>query len=288
MLDAEQELEEVKREIIESRGLIIKTNNLANSLAADIKAIARRQAGYERQFTWNSAAAYFIFAALTFVGLKLASDARIREVERGKEGLNRHLATMKRELEDETRRTEERRRGAAAAESFLQLIRKQERERVIERYPELPQADFSEVEKAYFREVVARFRQSLAFDRYLHGLEEQRGGKFPEALKLFEASLALDSTASHVPRVQLARAVTLLRLKQPEKALELTTKLVDQVKDKDLAQEVYMVHADAADKAGSVEVAKEVLRQFARKFPRSFYASEARERLRDLVRKKSG
>jgi len=34
----DDELREIKREIVESRGLVIKTNNLTNSLAADIKA----------------------------------------------------------------------------------------------------------------------------------------------------------------------------------------------------------------------------------------------------------
>jgi len=34
---------------IESRGLVIKTNNLTNALSADIKSIAKRQQGYERR-----------------------------------------------------------------------------------------------------------------------------------------------------------------------------------------------------------------------------------------------
>ena len=40
MRDTDDEIREIKTEIIESRGLIIKTNNLTNSLAADIKSIA--------------------------------------------------------------------------------------------------------------------------------------------------------------------------------------------------------------------------------------------------------
>ena len=45
----EYDLEEIKREIVESRSLTIKTNNLVNALAADLKSIAKRQQGYERQ-----------------------------------------------------------------------------------------------------------------------------------------------------------------------------------------------------------------------------------------------
>ncbi|HQK20995.1 MAG TPA: hypothetical protein PLJ27_26265, partial [Polyangiaceae bacterium] len=61
MDDFDDELREIKREIIESRGLVIKTNNLTNALAADIKSIAKRQQGYERRIVWNSATAYVVF-----------------------------------------------------------------------------------------------------------------------------------------------------------------------------------------------------------------------------------
>ena len=40
MADADEEIREIKREIIESRGLVIKTSNLTNSLAAsDVAAV---------------------------------------------------------------------------------------------------------------------------------------------------------------------------------------------------------------------------------------------------------
>jgi hypothetical protein len=55
MHEVDDELREIKREIIESRGLVIKTNNLTNALSADIKSIAKRQQGYERRLAWNIA-----------------------------------------------------------------------------------------------------------------------------------------------------------------------------------------------------------------------------------------
>src|SRR5262249_32349108 len=68
----DEELRELKREIIEARGLIIKTNNLTNALSADLKSIAKRQQGYERRLVWNSATAYVVFVVVVFVALKLA------------------------------------------------------------------------------------------------------------------------------------------------------------------------------------------------------------------------
>src|SRR3954468_5883947 len=55
------ELLEIKREIVESSGLVIKTNNLTNALAADLKGITKRQAAFERRAFWNSAGANALF-----------------------------------------------------------------------------------------------------------------------------------------------------------------------------------------------------------------------------------
>ena len=75
MLETEDELRDIKKEIIESRGLVIKTNNLTNALSADIKSIAKRQQAYESRLSWNSATAYVVFVLVVFAALKFAWDA---------------------------------------------------------------------------------------------------------------------------------------------------------------------------------------------------------------------
>src|SRR6476661_8628920 len=134
MRDADDEIREIKTEIIESRALIIKTNNLTNSLAADIKAIARRQLAYERRFTMNSAVAYVLFAALSFVGLKLWSDVRVEEIASEKREQARQLTELRRDLEEETRRAEKREQAETKAAAYYELIRKKDYARVVEGY----------------------------------------------------------------------------------------------------------------------------------------------------------
>ena len=76
MRDVDDEVRQIKKEIVESRGLIIKTNNLVNALGADIKSIAKRQAGYERRLNWNSGVAIAVIGVISFAGLKLYFDAQ--------------------------------------------------------------------------------------------------------------------------------------------------------------------------------------------------------------------
>src|SRR4051812_41710943 len=78
----DEELRDIKREIIESRGLIIKTNNLTNALAADMKSIGKRQQGTERRAFWNSAAANLLFVVVVLGVVKVAWDFRAESAER--------------------------------------------------------------------------------------------------------------------------------------------------------------------------------------------------------------
>ena len=76
----EYELEQVKREIVESRALTIKTNNLVNALAADLKSISKRQQGSERRVLVTSATGYVVTIGIILVFVKLAWDIRIETV----------------------------------------------------------------------------------------------------------------------------------------------------------------------------------------------------------------
>src|SRR3954462_7620093 len=80
MDDFDDELRDIKREIVESRGLIIKTNNLTNALAADLKSISRRQISFERRAFWNSPGANLLFVVVVIGVVKLAWDARVDSV----------------------------------------------------------------------------------------------------------------------------------------------------------------------------------------------------------------
>ena len=115
MRDVEDEVREIKKEIVESRGLIIKTNNLVNALGADIKSIAKRQAGYERRFKWDSGIALAVIGVLTFAGLKLYYDAQMASYRSDMNNAETAAEQLRLDLGDEVRRTSGRASAAAKA-----------------------------------------------------------------------------------------------------------------------------------------------------------------------------
>src|ERR1051325_6784487 len=100
MDDFSDELREIKREIVESRGLIIKTNNLTNALAADLKSISKRQLGFERRAFLNSAGANLLFVVVVIGVVKLAWDARVDAVQAETKGAREKITKLEGEIKE--------------------------------------------------------------------------------------------------------------------------------------------------------------------------------------------
>src|SRR6478736_9529726 len=132
MLENEDDLREIKKEIIESRGLVIRTNNLTNALSADIKSIAKRQQEYERRISWNSATAYVVFVLVVFAALKFAWDARVDQVRAETEQKTQENERLRKELRETQKRDEDRARAEAKAGSFYELVRQNRRAEIVE------------------------------------------------------------------------------------------------------------------------------------------------------------
>jgi TolA-binding protein len=284
MRDPDDEIREIRTEIIESRGLIIKTNNLTNSLAADIKSIAKRQASYERRFTWNSAVAYALFALLSFVGLKLWSDVRVREIESEKDVLSRQVQDLRRDLEEETRRAEKREQAEAKAAAFYTLVRNKELTRVVEGYEEISKEQLSKAEAELFRDTEAKFRSQLSVDAYQTGLGLMRTGRYAEAAESFQEAMRLQEDAAHMPGVKLSLAQALLKLGRAGEAALLSQELIDQNIDKEIQDDAAWLLSQCAETLGNVDDARNALRLLLRRWPRSALVTDARKHLADLNR----
>lgn len=282
MRDADDEIREIKTEIIESRGLIIKTNNLTNSLSADIKSIAKRQAGYERRFNWNSAVAYVLFATLWSVGLKLWSDVRINEIESEKSGLVQEVEELRRDLSEETRRTQQRDQAEAKAAEYYESIRRKEFTQVVEGYEAMRKVQLSKAEAEFFRDAEARFRLALALKAYQSGLSLMRTGRYAEAADSFEESQRLKEDSGIMPSVRYQLAKALWHLGRPSEAAALAKWVYEQNDDRELQDDAAWLLSECSEDMSNIDDARTILRSLLRRFPRSALAPDARKRLGEL------
>jgi TolA-binding protein len=285
MREVDEEIREIKKEIIESRGLIIKTNNLTNALAADIKSIAKRQAGYERRFNWNSWIAYVLFATLSFVGLKLASDARIREIEGESEELTGEVRELRRELAEETRRAERRGRAEATAATFYRLVRERRRTEAVERWPEVRREQLSRAEAAFFRDTIDRFHLDLSVEAYQSGLDLMRTGRYAEAAEAFQESIRLKEEGTHIPAVKYELAQALRQLDRHAEARVLAQQVVEQTIDRELQDDALLLYSRCSEDLDDIDEARNALRTYMRRWPRAAESRAVRQHLAELTRR---
>lgn len=280
--EVDEELREIKREIIESRGLVIKTNNLTNALSADIRSIAKRQQTYERRITWNSATAYVVFVLVVFAALKLAMDARIDQLKGDGEHRAKEIARLTDELSRAREREKERETADERGAKLYDLIRQGKRTDLIAQWEGLKGQPFTKAEAAIFQDAVERARNELAAQLYQQGMDKARVQRWQEAATAFEESIKYREDAANGPSVRLGLAEAYRHLNKQKDAIPILTQLAENPVDKEVHDDALYLLAWCQMDTQAWNEAKNSWRTLIRRFPESRFTAEARLQLAQL------
>lgn len=278
----EYELEEIKREIVESRSLSIKTNNLINALAADLKSIAKRQQSYERRVFVNSATAYVVTIAVIMGFVKLAWDIRLESVRGESRESRERVDQLEKEIKSLQGRDEAEARVRRRAAEFYQLITLNKRKDLIEGFTEVAKLDLTPTERSVFEAAVERARNELSLIAYQNGLDHARMGRFHEAQQAFRESLKYKTDAAHSPQANLQLGRALVKLGMHRDAIPILMQLAEASPDKEVMDEATLALGMAQVDIQAWNDAKNTLRAFIRRFPNSAHINEARGKLAEI------
>lgn len=276
------ELEEIKREIVESRSLTIKTNNLVNALAADVKSIAKRFQGYERRLTWNSATAYGVFVAIVLFAGKVILDARVDAIRAQTKDTRDLSEKLEKEVKILQSHEEARTRGERRAADYYALIAAGRRREVIEQYEEVAKLDLSKTERAVFDAALERARNELSLISYQTGLDQVRTARWHEAEQAFRESLNYKSDAAHSAEARYQLAVALRALGRQREAIPMLIELSEASPDKEVVDDATFLLAQCQLDIEAWNDAKTTLRTFIRRFPSSAHLNDARAKLAEV------
>lgn len=282
MDDVGTELEEIKREIVESRALTIKTNNLVNALSADVNSIAKRQHRAEQNLKLHSVAAYLAFVVVMLIVGKVVVDARV-EAERSQSKDRRERVTqLEKELQLHQSREEAQVRSERSAAEFYALVLNQNRAEILQQYPEVAKLNLTKTEQVVFRNAYDQAKGELSLMSYHEGLDHVQAERWHEAEQALRLSLKDKVEAAHSPgaRYQLCRA--LRALGRQREAIPMLIKLSEASTDKELMDEATFLLAEAQIDLSAWNDAKATLRSFIRRFPSSARINDARGKLADL------
>jgi len=280
--ETDEELREIKREIIESRGLVIKTNNLTNALSADIKSIAKRQQSYERKLSWNSATAYVVFVFVVFAALKVAWDARVDQIRAETDTRQQENDRLRKEVREAQKREEDRLRAEAKAAQYYELVKNNKRQELVEGYEAIKKEPISRAEQAIFADAADRAKNELAAQVYTHGLEKLKAKRWQEAASAFEESLRLKDDSSIGPSVRLGLAQAYRGLGRHKDAIPILTALADNTVNREVCDDALYFLAGSQTDIEAWNDAKNTWRTMLRRFPDSRYAAEGHIYLKSL------
>jgi TolA-binding protein len=280
--DFDDELRDIKREIVESRGLTIRTNNLVAALAADLKSISKRQLGFERRAFWNSASANLLFVIVVIGVVKIAWDARVDSVTAEVHGLKDKITKLETDAKEEAKHGDERLRAEAAAAAYYELIRADRRQEVIDQFESIRQLPLSRAEIAFFSDAADRSKSELSLRAYEQGLEHLRTGRWHEAATAFEDAISKKETAAHTPNARLSLAKAYRKLNRQRDAIPILVTLSEASPDKEILDDATFLLAECLIDIQAWNDAKAALRSFLRRFPESPFANDAKMALADI------
>jgi TolA-binding protein len=282
MHEVDDELREIKREIIESRGLVIKTNNLTNALSADIKSIAKRQQSYERRLTLNSATAYVVFVVVVFAGLKFFVDARVDAIDATSKHLRDENVRMKQDLDDARQLQAERGAAELEAAKFYDLVRQQKRVDLIKGWESMRTKPLSKAEAGFLADAVEKAKAEQASLLYLQGLDSSRLQRWQEAATAYEDSLRYEDGGAVAPQAKLELGSAYRKLHKQKEAIAILEPLVESNVDREVQDDALEQLAWCQTEIEAFNDAKNTWHTLLRKFPDSHYASEAKLALMQL------
>ncbi len=280
--EVSDELSEIKREIVESRGLVIKTNNLTNALAADLKGINKRQVAFERRAFWNSAGANALFVLVVIAVVALAWDARMDSVEAKTKGSEQKVLALEEERKDLRRKIEERAAAESAAAAYYDVIRSERQKEIIEGFENVRKMPLSRAELSFFQDAVDKAKSELSVRAYQAGLDHLRTGRWHEAAQSFEEAVNRKGSGAHIPSAKLSLAKAYRKLNRQRDAIPILMPLSEASPDPEILDDATLLLAECFIDIQAFNDAKTTLRAFVRRFPDSPLLNDARMALADL------
>jgi tetratricopeptide (TPR) repeat protein len=295
MQPTDEDIREVKKEIVEIRSLVIRTNNLTSALGADLKTVAKKQKTYERRMLWNSAVAYVLFVVLIFVGLKMAYDVRIRKDEERIAELQEEKAELNQKLENAKPQVTTQPRDEAAISALYEFYRNENYEQVLQQWERLRaqkiDEDLQPNERTIFRDLVAQAKSLLSFEHFQRGLQAMHEGRLPDAESELRQAITLDRASPYLTRVQYQLTEVLKGEGRCEEAITILQSLIESDLDRDMADDYHLSLADCHERMRQFDKALTLYQQFAEKFetyPNKRWLYQKIRQLREIINQLQG
>lgn len=280
--DLDRSLEEVKREVIESRNLVIKTDNLLKNLHAELKAVSKRQEDFQKRSWISAGAAYLAFAALAAGAATMVTSSRTQAASSERERLERQLLEITgkaEQLKAEIQAEKTAERGAAEVYRLMTSGTPDERLKGIDAMARLEQAKTSPFVWKVLQDRAAGLRKEVGGAALERGRAAFRRQEWEKAAEDLKRVITLNPEDPDALEASYFLGNALLQLRKSEEAIPHLTRYVEgdkRAKTRDFAM---LLLVQAYDAVGQRDKAVEVAREAVSTYPSSEFGQAFRNRL---------
>lgn len=281
-------IKDVKKEIGDTRNLMIKTDNLVMGLSAEIKNIQKKQEGYERKYIFNSVVVYIIFVVLIGTLTFLGFEQKVTQLQREKGEIEKKLKETREEFDALSGKIEKKNRVEREALEIYKALEAGKREEALRGLSRLAMDELSVLEQKTLKDKIAGLKTELAQYAIDKATDLLKKDNARAALGELERGREFADKADVANQMSILMAQAHQRMSKPDKAIEVLEDLAaKQPKGPRVDQALWNL-AVLYESTHEMAKAREAYGVLVQEHRESSYARMAYRRLRQMEKESTG
>jgi tetratricopeptide (TPR) repeat protein len=278
------DLADLGRRVEDQAALTRKTQGQVASLADSVAQVVERQRKDNRRLGLNSFVAYLLFTLLLGGGFYALYRARTGPYEKQRDDALAQLGEIEQRVGGLESELVKRKDADQAAYDYYQLIRKNQRDKVVSGYGSIAQAQLTPTEREMFAEAHDRARSEIVDAGYLTGLDAFRRRDYDVAVTELRRGLAYQAEGARAAEMRYHLGVALYKKGEPEEAASVLSLALAGGVEKAGYGDTRFYLASALEQLGRFAEARTEYDRFATDNPQSPLAPAARHKSAQLAR----
>jgi len=269
--------DEIRREVIESRNMTIKTDNALKSLHAELKIVSGQQDAFQKRTWFSTGAAYVVFSALCVAGVIVISNARAASANGERERLEKQVSELNGTIE---RLKNEANASQAAEQSALQVYKSmttlpgEERLKGIDALSKLDQTKLSPFAKLVLQERAVLLRKEVGGAVLEKGKAAFRRQEWAETINQLNRFLTMDPLPEDALDASFFLGNALFQSRKYTEAIPVLTRFVDGDKKARLRDFAMLMLMQSHDMTGNKDAAVGIAKDALATYPASEFRNQ--------------
>jgi TolA-binding protein len=280
--DVEKSYDELRREVIESRNLVIKTDNLLKNLHAELKAVGKRQEDFQKRQWISSGVAYVLFLVGVVVAATLIAQGRMANANQEREHLEHAVAELTTQVNTQKAEMAAATGSAKLAGDVYRMMTNlpgDERLKGIDALMRMDTSKLTPLERQALNDRAELLRKEIGQMAFERGRAAYHRNELTTAAEELARFMAMNPQDRDAAEASFLLGTAYNQLRKHDKAAPVLARFVEENKASKNRDYAMALLAQSYEATGQYEKAVEVAREGLGTYPNSQFASMLKARL---------